>query len=323
MIYDVEHAALDIDNIKAIIRDKAFDELPEVLTLKLRPAFTYVSQFFILPQTNGNWCVVKHYYIKVDKVKGAYIGKLIRGQGYEIAWAAVNKQQARRGFQWMLEHLGGHQFRHFSLSAEKARVGKARAPQGEDEQDAGWDFIINNGERDKENLRQMRWIHRHIQKEGSPIHGWNEKLVQRALDCLANDGCLAKLSDRYDLTIQAVQLQVLTILEELVPYLRSHSLWLLGESGVGKTPLARILCMMFSRYHGGRGYFRSAPEFDFFRGIFFDKTTPCIFDDGEIGNEAIKKKKAFSDVGDSETILKERRVHPHNPCKKINRFLTW
>ena len=50
---------------------------------------------------------------------------------------------------------------------------------------------------------------------------------------------------------------------------------------------------------------------------------PCIFDDGEIGNEAIKKKKAFSDVGDSETILKERRVHPHNPCKKINRFLTW
>ena len=162
----------------------------------------------------------------------------------------------------------------------------------------------------------MRWIHRHIQKEGSPIHGWNEKLVQRALDCLANDGCLAKLPDRYDLTIQAIQPEILTILEDLLPHLRGHSLWLLGESGVGKTPLARILSMMFSRYHGGNGQFRSAPEFDFFRGIFFDKATPAIFDDGEIGNETIKKKKAFSDVGDSETILKERpgSAMSHHMC---------
>ncbi|CAK9076205.1 unnamed protein product [Durusdinium trenchii] len=131
----------------------------------------------------------------------------------------------------------------------------AVASSGEDEQDARWDFIISNGERDKENLKQM---------------------------------------------------QILTILEDLLPHLRGHSLWLLGESGVGKTPLARILSMMFSQYHGGNGQFRSAPEFDFFRGIFFDKATPAIFDDGEIGNETIKKKKAFLDVGDSETILKER-----------------
>ena len=63
--------------------------------------------------------------------------------------------------------------------------------------------------------------------------------------------------------------------------------------------------MIFSRHHGGPGQFRSAPEFDFFRRIFFDKSTPAIFDDGEIGNETIKKKKAFSDMGDSETVLKE------------------
>ncbi|CAK9091926.1 Uncharacterized protein SCF082_LOCUS43283 [Durusdinium trenchii] len=287
LIYDVEPSSIDMDNLKAIIRDKAWQELPEALTLKERPTFSCLSQFCLLPQTNGKLCVLKHYYVKSDKVKGAYVAKLVRGQGKEIAWTSLNKQQARRGFQWMLECLGGHQFR-------------------EDEQDAGWDFIISNGERDKENLKQMRWIHRHIQKEGSPSHGWNEKLVQRALDCLANDGCLAKLSDRYDLTIQAIQPEILTILEDLLPHLRGHSLWLLGESGVGKTPLARILSMMFSRYHGGNGQFRSAPEFDFFRGIFFDKATPAIFDDGEIGNETIKKKKAFSDVGDSETILKER-----------------
>jgi hypothetical protein len=104
---------------------------------------------------------------------------------------------------------------------------------------------------------------------------------------LANDDCLAKLSDRYNLTTQAIQPQTLAILEEVVPYLQGHSFWILGESSVGKTPVARILYMMFPRYH------QSAPEFDFFRGIFFDKLTPCIFDDGGAGNETVKKKNAF------------------------------
>ena len=64
--------------------------------------------------------------------------------------------------------------------------------------------------------------------------------------------------------------------------------------------------MMFSRHYGGTGTFRTASEFDFFRGLFFEKTCPAIFDDGTIGNETIKKQKAFSDVGDQETITKER-----------------
>ena len=42
----------------------------------------------------------------------------LRGQAKEIAWASLNKQQARCGFLWV---LGGHQFWHFSLFAEKAR----------------------------------------------------------------------------------------------------------------------------------------------------------------------------------------------------------
>ena len=206
----------------------------------------------------------------------------------------------------MLEQLGGHQFRHFSLSAKKRKASSAVAALPEDEQDAGWDFIIANGERGRSNLKQLLWIHRHIKRDGSPINGWNEKLVQRGLDSLANDGALAALISRYDLTIAALHPDLLSMLERILPHLRLHSLWLLGQSGVGKTPLARIIAMMFSRHYGGTGTFRTASEFDFFRGLFFEKTCPAVFDDGTIGNETIKKKKAFSDVGDQETITKER-----------------
>ena len=114
--------------------------------------------------------------------------------------------------------------------------------------------------------------------------------MQRALDSLANDGTMAAVVSRYDLS-NALEPEILEVMEKLVPYLRGHALWLLGEPGVGKTPLGRIIAMMFSRYHGGTGTYRSASDFDFFRGVFFDKTCPALYDDGEIGGELIKKRK--------------------------------
>ena len=89
--------------------------------------------------------------------KGGLRHAFDQGTGHEIAWSTLNKQKARRGFQWILEQLGGTHFRHFSLSAEK-RKPKFTGPtsQNEEEQDAGWDFIIEKGERDKGQLKQLR-----------------------------------------------------------------------------------------------------------------------------------------------------------------------
>lgn len=101
VIYDVPPGSVNINNLKAIIRDKAWEELPEVLKMKERPEFDYVSQYFLIPQVNGNICVLKHFYIKQDKVKGSYVARLIRGQGFELSWGGQNKQKARRGFRYM------------------------------------------------------------------------------------------------------------------------------------------------------------------------------------------------------------------------------
>ncbi len=64
----------------------------------------------------------------------------------------------------------------------------------------------------------------------------------------------------------------------IVPHLRGHAPW---RSGVGKTALGRMLAMMFSRFHGGACTFRSASDLDFFRRVFFDKTCPALYDDGD------------------------------------------
>ena len=157
---------------------------------------------------------------------------------------------------------------------------------------------------DKGGLKQLRWVHAQIHDPNSPIHWWSQKLVQRALDSLANDGCVAKLSTRYDLTMHDVEPDVREIMEFIAPSLRTHSLRLLGEPGKGKTPLGRIVAMLFSRFHGGDGAFRSTCDLDFFRGIQFSPAIPALYDDGDIGAEAVKWKKA--DVADEETMTRER-----------------
>lgn len=172
-----------MDNLKAIFRDQAWDELPEVMKLKDRPNFETIIQYFFLPQNDDQLCLLKHVYVAADKVSSGYVQSLLRGNGKEIAWGHQNKKLLRKAFQWMLGQLGGVQFRKYTLTPEKRKpASSAPAPEND-----GWQFIQEHGEMDKSDLKQLKWIHHHINLEGCPIHGWQECLVQKALDSLAND----------------------------------------------------------------------------------------------------------------------------------------
>lgn len=302
LILDIPVATLDLENLKPIFRDQSWDALPEVMKFKTRPHFDTIVQYVILPQADGQALLLKHVYVATEKVTGKQVADVIHGSGREIAWGQGNKKIVRKAFQWMLEQLGGIQFRHWSLTPEKKKPVSCQ-PTLEDD---GWTFLREHGELDKSDLKQLRWIHHHINLPNCPIQGWSERLVQKALDSLANDGAVAKLCSRYDLTIGDIEPDVLEVLEQLVPYLRDHSIWLLGEAGKGKTPLGRILAMMFSRYWGGEGCFRTTSDLDFFRGVPFAKHVPALYDDGSIGDEETKKKKAYSDVTDEESMTRAR-----------------
>ena len=133
-------------------------------------------------------------------------------------------------------------------------------------------------------------------------------MVQRCLDSLATDATMCQLVTRYDLVMSDFEEDIQAIMHKIVTHLRTKAIWILGEPGKGKTPLGRVLAMMFSRYHGGDGMYRSASDFDYFRSCPFTKTIPAIYDDGDIGAEPTKKKKkkAFSNVDDTETLTRER-----------------
>ena len=83
-------------------------------------------------------------------------------------WGNYNKKNPRKGFQWLLEQLGGSQFRLYSLGAD-CKPSKTKGPEPED---AGWNYIMEDGEMDKGGLKQLRWIHQEINRIDSSVHGW-------------------------------------------------------------------------------------------------------------------------------------------------------
>ena len=165
--HDVAKGDLDIDNFKGIFKNKAWSDLPVFMKLRGNPKFGYKTQHFIQEQSNGNYTVIKHVFLLKRRLPQTKLEAFAMGKCYEIAWGQGNKVVERKALQWMLEQTGGLQFRQFSLSTEKKRpmVSSAMGTTStEDDQDAGWDFILEHGERDRSQLKQLRWNHRHINK---------------------------------------------------------------------------------------------------------------------------------------------------------------
>ena len=80
LITDLPKAAIDLPSLQAIFRDKAWDELPELMKPKERPAFEMVTQYFLLPHADENfYCLLKHMYICNDKIPAIGAQRLLHG----------------------------------------------------------------------------------------------------------------------------------------------------------------------------------------------------------------------------------------------------
>ena len=117
------------------------------------------------------------------------------------------------------------------------------------------------------------------------------KTSARSSEISSTRSTTVPLVTRYDLTIADFEEPIQEIMQEIAPHLYDHALWILGESGKGKTTLGMVVAMMFSRYHGGCGACRSTSIPNLLKGGGFSKHIPVIYDDGEIEIDSIKKKK--------------------------------
>ena len=182
VVRNIPEKDIDVDQLKAIFRDQAWSELPAVFNPKGNPDIRILTQYFLLPQVDGSVCLLKHMYVPDDKVTGIYAETLLHGTGHEIAWGAGNKKMIRKAFQWMLEQLGGTQFRYFTLTPERRRA----APPTVTPDDEGWSFLrftamstlrvvqSRGGARNSYRNRLIPWLQTQLSRNSpSALTSWN------------------------------------------------------------------------------------------------------------------------------------------------------
>eukprot|EP00971_Amphidinium_carterae_P342826 6482261-Amphidinium_carterae.1 len=120
----------------------------------------------------------------------------------------------------------------------------------------------------------------------------------------ASNRLLCQVVREYPITLMDVRDWVLNLLiKPAMNFASFSSIVLLGESGIGKTPLAHAIAMAFSAHYiekeglDMRPQFKTGTNLDLFRGDVGDTATPYVFDDGSLAAQIPGVMKAFLDVG--------------------------
>ena len=166
----------------------------------------------------------------------------------------------------MLERMGGVSSLLFEL------VPNERSRRHNTDIEAGFEFIRVEGPRSNWNNRQLIWIKEQVASSSSPISGWKESTIERALKTLVDQHHAATVQKDYPLNLGDVSDWFLEgVLQHVIGGPSEHGLLMIGETGVGKTQFAQITAMAMSCYWinkdgaGEQAAFRTANDFDFFR----------------------------------------------------------
>ena len=114
---------------------------------------------------------------------------------------------------------------------------------------AGFDHIRQLGPTGTDQNQNVEWCELERNNPESPLYQWPAGLIKESLANLSKGKACAKAQKAYPLTLRDVKSQVLK--DVVLPFISKHmvhgAIWA-GQSGVGKTPLARILATAFSEY---------------------------------------------------------------------------
>ena len=294
---------------QAFLARSKVTQWPEPFGLRKDPGPVTVD-LAVFPQNDDKFTVCKIINIK-QKTKVPYAKSLCYGTPFMIDWRG-NVRTVKKCIHFIFEHLGGFQCRfHVLRSQEEGRPEPSRSAE---EWDFGFDYIEEHGPRDNTKNCMLRWVTIQVSNPDAPIYKWPPMIVEKSLRNLSNDGVLARVHEEWPLTLFDLDVRFLSALAPLLPSLKEKAIGFHGEPGAGKTPVARTIAMAISRHWlrvDGKlneicPSFRQASEFDFFRGQCGSIFRPDIFDDGTLSEQPFKKLKAFTDVGNSESMSKER-----------------
>ena len=164
--------------------------------------------------------------------------------------------------------MGGPSLTDITLTEPDKKPTKSRAYWKE-----GFAFIKKHGPMGTDLNQNVEWTQYQIHDPASPIFNWPAGLVKESLRNLTSGKSTAASHTIYPLTLRDVKTHILQTIA--IPYIKlsaEHGLFLLGRSGIGKTPFSRILALALSDFNIQRDQvedkepsYRCGNDLDFFR----------------------------------------------------------
>ena len=321
--------ALDEEDVGRAVREGAWGRLPEEVRPRAPLPQRALVQWVIQRTPENTVNVLKHFIFDA-KVKTADERALVTGLARAPLWRN-NPWGVKKGYQALLDSMPGYHIMYASVERKKPKEdgGSGWNPTPEEVKDA-IRFINERCPTDNSQLQQLEWIISNV-KNPSPIQGWPIWVVQKAADAKAKANSTMHPESFFPLCIPDVHpVFVDHILPLIVPLSTTFGVLLLGNPGVGKTPLAMILAMAIGRaqcrrrgIHKQPGW-RRCKQFDGFRNKPGEVQEAIILDDADLASIGVEDIKSFGDSGESGVC--DARYSPAKFAKNSLRLLlnnTW
>ena len=312
---------LDIATLPAIVRPR--DALGEACRLQL-----------VVEQTSdGAWHALKFFHSTVD-IPFGLVRTLCEDAPQVINYkVASNSHLVKMAFLKMVSAIQGHQWLTQSLQDKPLRGAGGKIPGADNKWDPteeelrdGIAFINVNAPLSNSKNEQYLWVLLQVRDGESPIHGWPEHVVLKACTNRVTGNSQAEPEWFFPLLMGDLNPEFLKqIVPLVVPRMTSFGLMILGKAGIGKTPVAQILCMAVARHIiNNRSLevlpgIRKAKQIDGFRERPGEIHIPVILDDPNLSGINLEDLKSFLDVGETSLVDARYRAAKfvRNQCRVI------
>ena len=298
----------DLKELEITFMANDYKSLPGMIGLKAECSLPFTMQCFIVNNPDDTKTLLKFCRLQgdsrllVDTIKGLCHGFLMR-INYGTKYAAGTK-----ALQFILERLPGFQVRYHTVTT-------AGTPKRNTEQSSlekGFEYIKLNGPKTNIDNKATEFAEKECEKVGGQLFGWNKGLVERSCLNYGKGMAAARRKSFHHRTLRDVNGWMLNLLALCIGFYRTETFMFIGESGLGKSPLGKVLGMLFSFMNiimdgvdVEVGY-RHCNDFEHLRHEPGTKYHTEVFDDGKLREQDAARVKTFQDNTEEESRTVEK-----------------
>ena len=311
----------DVNNeLKATLKDKMekndYDNLPSMFSPAAHTeGYGYTMSLVVSKHTDGQNIAIKYYKFITRMTGRTFQSKFLTANGtmYQPHIAA-NTFASVRTLDRLLEKMGGFNCRYVQWPHEFPT--KQDVTKDVSNLKRGFKFIADKAKElkltDIDN-RIVTFTEIQVNTPESPIFGWSPALVASSFRNHAKSAEAAKTITDFKMTLQDVKPWFMDrVLVQILGIWLSSTFMFLGRRGIGKSPIAKILAMLFSLWHIKDNNLDTEPSFRTTSDFEHMKYEPGrverseVYDDGPLQKQPAERVKAFQDNTEEETRTVQR-----------------